>query len=36
MRQLINRSIPLKTYQPQDTEVWDAAYIHLKIAFGNK
>ena len=30
MRQLINRSIPLKTYQPQDTEVWDAAYIHFK------
>ena len=30
MRQLINRSIPLKTYQPQDTEAWDAAYIHLK------
>ena len=30
MRQLINRSIPLKTYQPQDTEAWDAAYIHFK------
>ena len=30
MRQLINRSIPLKTYQPQDMEAWDAAYIHFK------
>ena len=30
MRQLINRSIPLKTYQPQDTEAWDTAYIHFK------
>ena len=30
MRQLINHSIPLKTYQPQDTEAWDAAYIHFK------
>ena len=30
MRQLINRSIPLKTYQPQDTEAWDASYIHFK------
>lgn len=26
MRQLINKSIPLKTFQPQDTEAWDAAY----------
>ena len=30
MRQLINRSIPLKTYQPQDMDAWDAAYIHFK------
>ena len=30
MRQLIHRSIRLKTYQPQDTESWDAAYIHFK------
>lgn len=30
MRQLINRSIPLKTFLPQDTEVWDAAYLHFK------
>jgi rhamnulokinase len=30
MRQLINRSIPLKTYHPQDTDAWDAAYIHFK------
>ena len=30
MRRLINRSIPLKTYHPQDTEAWDTAYIHFK------
>lgn len=30
MRQLINRSIPLKTFLPQDAEVWDAAYLHFK------
>lgn len=30
MRQLIHRSIPLKTYQPQDTENWDIAYMHFK------
>jgi rhamnulokinase len=30
MRRLIHSSIPLKTYQPQDTEAWDAAYIHFK------
>lgn len=30
MRQLIHRSIPLKTYQPKDTEAWDIAYIHFK------
>ena len=30
MRRLINRSIPLKTFQPEDTEVWDAAYLHFK------
>lgn len=26
MRQLINRSIPLKTFLPEDAEVWDVAY----------
>lgn len=30
MRRLINRSISLATFQPQDTEVWDAAYLHFK------
>ena len=30
MRQLIHNSIPLKTYQPQDSENWDTAYIHFK------
>lgn len=30
MRQLINRSIPLKTFTPQDIEVWDAAYLQFK------
>ncbi|MDD3040371.1 rhamnulokinase family protein [Bacteroides sp.] len=30
MRQLIHRSIPLKTYQPKDMEAWDMAYIHFK------
>ncbi len=30
MRRLIHRSISLKTYQPQDTESWDVAYIHFK------
>ena len=30
MRQLIHRSIPLKTYQPRDTEAWDAAYVQFK------
>lgn len=30
MRKLIHHSIPLKTYQPQDTESWDMAYIHFK------
>ena len=29
MRQLINRSIPLKTFYPQDMEVWDTAYLHF-------
>ena len=29
MRQLINRSIPLKTFHPQDMEVWDTAYLHF-------
>lgn len=26
MRQLVGRSIPLKRFHPQDTEVWEAAY----------
>ena len=26
MRQLVNRSIPLKTFTPEDVEVWNAAY----------
>lgn len=30
MRQLISRSVPLKTYQPQDTSSWDIAYLHFK------
>lgn len=30
MRQLINRSIELKTYLPQETEDWDVAYMHFK------
>ena len=30
MRRLINRSIPLKTFYPEDTEVWDTAYLHFK------
>lgn len=30
MRRLINRSIPLKTFLPEDAEVWDAAYLHYK------
>lgn len=30
MRRLVHRSVPLKTYQPQDTESWDIAYIHFK------
>lgn len=30
MRRLVHRSVPLKTYQPQDTENWDIAYIHFK------
>lgn len=30
MRQLINRSISLKTFQPQDVEDWNAAYLHFK------
>ncbi|MCD8182478.1 MAG: rhamnulokinase [Bacteroides sp.] len=30
MRQLINRSIPLRIFHPQDTEVWDAAYLHFR------
>ena len=31
MRRLINRSIPLKTYQPQDTEAWEKAYKSLSL-----
>lgn len=30
MRQLISRSIPLKTYLPRDTEAWDVAYMHFQ------
>ncbi len=30
MRQIIHNSISLKTYQPQDTDSWDVAYIHFK------
>ena len=30
MRQLINRSIPLKTFHPQDMEVWDTAYLSFR------
>ena len=30
MRRLIQRSVPLKTYHPQDTDAWDKAYIHFK------
>lgn len=30
MRQLISRSIPLKSYQPEGAEEWDAAYLHFK------
>ena len=29
MRQLINRSIPLKTFTPENVEVWNAAYLHF-------
>lgn len=30
MRQLVRKSVPLTTYQPQDTADWDIAYIHFK------
>ncbi|MDO4163753.1 MAG: rhamnulokinase [Bacteroides sp.] len=30
MRQLINHSVPLKTFQPEDVEAWDAAYLQFK------
>ena len=30
MRRLINRSIPLKTFYPQDMEDWNTAYLHFK------
>lgn len=30
MRQLISRSIPLKSYLPEGAEGWDAAYLHFK------
>lgn len=30
MRRLVHHSVSLKTYQPQDTESWDIAYIHFK------
>lgn len=29
MRQLINCSIPLKTFTPENVEVWNAAYLHF-------
>lgn len=35
MRQLINRSIPLKTYQPQNVEAWDAAYLQFEEILNN-
>ena len=35
MRRLINRSIPLQTFYPEDAEVWDAAYLHFKQATMN-
>lgn len=36
MRQLVNRSIPLKTFLPQDTEDWNAAYLHFKQIMNSK
>lgn len=30
MRQLVRKSVPLVTYQPQDTDSWDIAYKHFK------
>lgn len=30
MRQLMNQSIPLTTFLPEDAEVWDAAYLSFK------
>lgn len=30
MRKIIHQSIPLKTYQPRDTEKWEQAYLHFK------
>lgn len=30
MRRLVNSSLPLKTFLPQDADVWDAAYLHFK------
>lgn len=35
MRCLINRSIPLKTFLPEDAEVWAAAYLHFITGFCN-
>lgn len=29
MRRLINRSMPLKTFRPQDVEAWNTAYRHF-------
>ena len=29
MRQLINRSIPLRTFTPENVEVWNTAYLHF-------
>lgn len=36
MRRLINRSIPLKTFHPKDTEAWNTAYPHFQQQSTNK
>ena len=30
MRRFVSQAIPLKTFQPQHKEVWDAAYLQFK------
>ena len=30
MRRFVSQAIPLKTYQPEHKEVWDAAYLQFK------